>query len=117
MPLARVLAAARCHLRVQLFGETTMSAITVNDLPLDRDLDRAAMTCVRGGGAPWLYGWITPYVASSPSAGGGVNVFDITNNYYADQMINQFQSVSVNNTGANSNITVSPGEHGANARS
>jgi hypothetical protein len=37
-----------------------------------------------------------------------VNLYEVSNNFYANQMINQFQSVDVRNTGANSNISVSP---------
>ncbi|MFL9895549.1 hypothetical protein P0D71_21690 [Paraburkholderia sp. RL17-383-BIF-A] len=86
-----------------------MSSITVNDLSLNLALDRKAMTAIRGGGgAPWVYGWIQPYVRSTPSIGPVVNLYDVTNNFYANQMINTFQSVDVRNTGANSNISVSP---------
>src|SRR5262249_5303252 len=46
-----------------------MCAITVTDLEYDRELDHAAMSAISGGGgAPWVYGWITPFV---PSGGGG----------------------------------------------
>jgi hypothetical protein len=87
-----------------------MSAITVTDLHYDRELDHAAMASIGGGGgAPWIYGWITPYIESRPGGFGGVvNIIEITNNFTADQMINQFQQVDVHNTGANSNINVSP---------
>ena len=86
-----------------------MASITVNDLSLNVALDRKAMAAICGGdGAPWLYGWIQPYVRDTPSFGPVVNLYEITNNFYANQMINQFQSVDVRNTGANSNISVSP---------
>ena len=87
-----------------------MSAIVINDLPTDHTLDRAAMAVIHGGGgAPWVFGWITPYVPPVPvnaSFGQAVNLYQVTNNYYADQMNNQFQSISVSNTGANSNISL-----------
>jgi hypothetical protein len=69
-----------------------------------------------GGGAPWIYGWITPYSPSQPGFGGVVNIYDITNNFTADQMINQFQSVDVHNSGANSNINVSPNAIAGNTK-
>jgi hypothetical protein len=88
-----------------------MSALTIIDLPYDRELDRAAMSAISGGGgAPWVYGWITPYVSDrQPQGFGGVvNVYDITNNFTAGQMINQFQNVDVNNTGSGATLTVNP---------
>jgi hypothetical protein len=86
-----------------------MASISVSDLSLNLALDRKAMAAIRGGGgAPWVYGWIQPYVRDTPSIGPVVNLYDVTNNFYANQMINTFQSVDVRNTGANSNIAVSP---------
>ncbi|MDR5754004.1 MULTISPECIES: hypothetical protein [unclassified Caballeronia] len=95
-----------------------MSAITVTDLQYDRDLDHQAMASIGGGGgAPWVYGWITPYSPQRQQGFGGVvNIYDITNNFNADQMINQFQSVDVRNSGDNSNITVSPNAIAGNAK-
>ena len=92
-----------------------MSAIVVEDLPRDITLDHQAMAAVEGGGgAPWIYGWITPYAPSEPSAGPVVNLYEVNNNFYAQQMINQFQSVDVRNSGANSNITVNPNARSSN---
>jgi hypothetical protein len=92
-----------------------MSAIVVEDLPRDITLDHQAMTAVEGGGgAPWIYGWITPYAPSEPSVGPVVNLYEVNNNFYAQQMINQFQSVDVRNSGANSNITVNPNARSSN---
>jgi hypothetical protein len=89
--------------------EIDMASITVNDLSLNLALDRKAMAAIHGGGgAPWVYGWIQPFVGQRPSIGPVVNLYDITNNFYANQMINTFQSVDVRNTGANSNINVAP---------
>ncbi|MBP0595203.1 hypothetical protein J8I87_37220 [Paraburkholderia sp. LEh10] len=86
-----------------------MASLTIKDLPHNLALDRKAMSAISGGGgAPWVFGWITPYVAATPSVGPVVNLYDITNNFYANQMINQFQTVDVRNTGNNSNINVSP---------
>jgi hypothetical protein len=89
--------------------ENVMACITVNDLTLNLALDRKAMAAIRGGGgAPWVYGWIQPFVRDTPSIGPVVNLYEVSNNFYANQMINQFQSVDVRNTGANSNINVAP---------
>ncbi|KXU90210.1 hypothetical protein CR51_32985 [Caballeronia megalochromosomata] len=97
-----------------------MCALTVTDLEYDRELDHAAMSAISGGGgAPWVYGWITPYVPSSgASAGGAVNLIDVTNNVYevtnnitnisVGQMVNQFQNVAVSNTGNGATLTVNP---------
>ncbi len=82
-----------------------MAAITINDLPMNRDLDRQAMSAIRGaGGAPWVFGAFRPYVEATPSAGPVVNFFQVNNSFFANQMINQSQTVNINNSGANSNI-------------
>jgi hypothetical protein len=89
--------------------ENDMSCLTITDLSLNLALDRKAMAAIRGGGgAPWVYGWIQPYVPQTPSIGPVVNLYEVSNNFYANQMINQFQSVDVRNFGANSNLNVSP---------
>ena len=82
-----------------------MAAITINDLPINRDLDRQAMSAIRGaGGAPWVFGAFRPYVEASPSVAPVVNFFQVNNSFFANQMINQSQTVNINNSGANSNI-------------
>jgi hypothetical protein len=86
-----------------------MACISVNDLTLNLALDRKAMAAIRGGGgAPWVYGWIQPYVRDTPSMGPVVNLYEVSNSFYANQMINVIQAIDVHNTGANSNISVSP---------
>lgn len=93
-----------------------MAAITIADLHLHQTLDGKAMSAVKGGGAPWVFGWIRPYVPRTDNGlGPAVNFYQI-NNYYADQMINQFQVVNINNSAANSNIKVGLDEHSANAK-
>jgi hypothetical protein len=88
-----------------------MSVLTITDLPFDRSLDREAMQTIHGGGgAPWVYGWITPYVPSQPSMTPVVNLYEISNTFYAGQMTNQFQNIDINNTGANSRIVANPNE-------
>jgi hypothetical protein len=83
-----------------------MATITIADLSTNRALDCKAMSRVKGGGAPWVFGWIRPFVPGTSGIGPGVNFFQINNNYFADQMINQFQVIEVNNSGANSNINL-----------
>ena len=82
-----------------------MASITISDLPTSSTPDRKAMSAIRGAGAPWVFGWIRPFVGASPTQFPVINFYQINN--FADQMINQFQSVSVNNSGANSNLNVS----------
>jgi hypothetical protein len=86
-----------------------MATLTIRDLNTRRELDFRAMSAVRGGGAPWVFGWIQPYVASRPSTLPVVNFYEINYSFYADQMNNQFQNVNVQNTAPNSNITVDAG--------
>ena len=92
-----------------------MATITVSDLTHNVALDRRAMAAIRGGGgAPWVYGWIQPYVRETPSFGPVVNLYDINNNFYANQMNNTFQSVDVRNTGSNLSINASPDARSTN---
>ncbi|AET91149.1 hypothetical protein BYI23_B005420 [Burkholderia sp. YI23] len=101
-----------------------MCALTISDLQYDRELDHAAMSAIGGGGgAPWVFGWIVPFV-ERPSGGDGgasaVTLIDVTNNIYqvtnnitnnnitVGQMVNQFQSVAVSNTGNGATLTVNP---------
>lgn len=81
-----------------------MASISIKDLPRNATLDRQAMAAVRGAGAPWVFGWIRPFVQASPSQLPVINFYQINN--FADQMINQFQTVSVNNSGPNSMLNV-----------
>jgi hypothetical protein len=90
-----------------------MATITVKDLPASMALDRKAMSVIHGGGgAPWVFGWIQPYIDASPSQIPVINFYQINN--CADQMINQYQSVSVNNTGANATLNVAVDESSLN---
>jgi hypothetical protein len=98
------------------FWKYTMAAITINDLHANRTLDRKAMASIKGGGAPWVYGWIRPHVDASPSVGSSINFYQINNSYHADQMINQVQVVEVNNSAPNSNVNVVVEEHSSNQR-
>lgn len=89
-----------------------MATITIKDLRTNRVLDRKAMSFIRGGGAPWVYGWIRPFIEQSPSVVPVINFYQINN--YADQMINQVQLVDINNSAANSNINVALDEQSKN---
>lgn len=91
-----------------------MAAITIRDLGASRELDRKAMSQVTGGGAPWVYGWIRPHTTGTGSFGTVVNFYQVNN--YADQMINQFQTVEIENTGNNSNINVGLDQNGGNLK-
>ncbi|HZX29714.1 MAG TPA: hypothetical protein VFF03_00040 [Rhodocyclaceae bacterium] len=91
-----------------------MAVITIQDLPASRTLDRQAMSSIRGGGAPWVFGWIRPYVPNERSFAGG-NPIEITN-IYADQIVNQIQVVDVRNSGAGSVINVGLDQKGANGK-
>jgi hypothetical protein len=89
-----------------------MARISIGDLPNSATLDRKAMCAIRGAGAPWVFGWIRPFVQASPSQFPVINFYQINN--FADQMINQFQTVSVNNSGANSTLNVVVDESSVN---
>jgi hypothetical protein len=92
-----------------------MATITINDLPANRALDRKAMSTIRGaGGAPWVFGWIRPFIGDSASQFPVINFYQINN--YADQMINQYQMVNVNNSGNNASLTVGVDESSLNKR-
>ena len=91
-----------------------MATITVTDLPQNRQLDRKAMSAIRGAGAPWVFGWIQPYAPSSGGTTPVVKLYQITNSFYAGQMINQFQTIDVNNAAPNANITVGADERSRN---
>lgn len=92
-----------------------MPAIAINDLPVSSALDRAAMNAIKGGGgAPWVYGWIQPFSSARGGALPVINFYQINNTFNADQVVNQFQVVQVQNTGANSNVNVGANEKGTN---
>lgn len=89
-----------------------MASITIKDLSTSATLDRKAMLAIRGAGAPWVFGWIRPYLTESPSQSPVINFYQINN--FADQMINQYQTVSVNNSGANATLNVMVDESSVN---
>ena len=83
-----------------------MSTLTINDLPLNRALDRQAMSSLRGGlgEGSWVYGWMVPFAPPSPSFVPTVNNFFQTNTYVG-QVVNQSQTIAISNSGTGSNIT------------
>lgn len=89
-----------------------MASISIGDLPTSATLDRKAMSAIRGAGAPWVFGWIRPFVPDLPRQLPVINFYQINN--FADQMINQFQTVSVNNTGAGATLNVVVDESSVN---
>lgn len=82
-----------------------MALITINDLPINRALDRKAMSALRGGlgEGNWVF-WLSPPVQRSPSLVPVVNHF-VQNNTYIGQVVNETQTIAINNTGANASIT------------
>jgi hypothetical protein len=91
-----------------------MAKISINDLRVDRTLDREAMAHVRGGdGAQWVFGWMRAYMPQQQRGGAPViNFYQINN--YADQMINQYQIVDVQNSAPNSMVNVAVDERSTN---
>jgi hypothetical protein len=81
-----------------------MSLITIKDLRKDLALDRKAMSSIRGaGGAPWVFAFKPHQEAfSSFGVGPAVNLYQVTNNIFAEQIVNK--SVNINNSGDNSTI-------------
>ena len=83
-----------------------MGVITITDLPTNLSLDLKAMSSIRGGGgAPWVYSFPRFGGASkefSPSVMN--NFYQVNNNYFAENMINNIQAVSINNFGDKANI-------------
>lgn len=88
-----------------------MATITITDLSVNRELDRKALAQVRGGAAPWVYGWmaVPSTLRAQPQV---INFYQVNN--FADQMINQYQMVNVNNSGPNSNVAVTVDERSVN---
>ena len=90
-----------------------MAHIRIDDLRVERTLDARAMARVRGGdGAAWCFGWIQAYLPPELRPLPVINFYQINN--YADQMINQFQTVSVSNAAPNSVVTVGVDERSIN---
>lgn len=94
-----------------------MASITIKNLPANRELDRNAMSAIKGGGAPWVFGWITPYVEQKPTGfGGTINFFQTNNFFNADQMNNQFQVIDVNAAASTANIEIKANQLAGNMK-
>jgi hypothetical protein len=96
-----------------------MSSLVIRNLAPDATLERHAMATIRGGGAGWVFGWIRPYVpalAIDGGFGGVINVFEVTNNYFAQQMNNQFQSIDISNTAPNAQISLAVDQRSMNIK-
>jgi hypothetical protein len=84
-----------------------MATITITDLPANRALDREAMSSIRGA-LSWVNGAFRaflPVLPATPSVLSIVNFYQVNNTFVAENMINQFQTVEVNNAGDNASIT------------
>jgi hypothetical protein len=82
-----------------------MAALIIADLPADRALDRAAMASIRGG-LSWVNGaFALPVAPSVMPAFNFLQINNIQNNLYVEEMVNHYQIVDIDNQGANSNIT------------
>jgi hypothetical protein len=83
-----------------------MAAITIKDLPTNLALDLKTMSSIRGGGgAPWVFAF-KPFIPfQEPQLPTALNVYQITNNFYAENVIDKSQAITINNAAASSNIT------------
>lgn len=81
-----------------------MATITITDLPASRALDRKAMSSVRGA-LSWVNGAFRAFLPVLPATPSFGNFYQINNTFIAENMINQFQTVEVNNAGDNASIT------------
>jgi hypothetical protein len=94
-----------------------MAAIKIKDLRMNRELDRKTMSRIAGaGGAPWVFGWATPYVDAARRAASGVNFFQTNYFYIADQMNNQIAMIDIDNTAANAVINVDAKQQALNGK-
>ncbi|MGO4612031.1 hypothetical protein AB4142_37415, partial [Variovorax sp. 2RAF20] len=57
---------------------------------------------------------IQPYTPPRASTLPIVNFYEINNNFYADQMVNQFQNIDVRNSAPGANINVQAGQGARN---
>jgi hypothetical protein len=86
-----------------------MATLRINDLSSSLDLDRKAMSSIRGGdGARWVYGWMAAFSPIASRTEAAVNLIQTNNFFTVEQMTNQFLNIAVSNSAANSNIQVTP---------
>ena len=91
-----------------------MSAIAIRNLPLNRALDVRAMSAITGGRSGlWALGAFVPY---RPPIGVGpvANFYQTNNIFIADQLNIQLQSIAIENTAPNANISVDAGQDAIN---
>jgi len=90
-----------------------MSTTTISDLPMSRALDYKAMSSIRGAaGAPWVFGAFRAFLPESARLAPIVNFYQT--NFIADQLNVQFQTIDVDNSGANAVINVVAGQNALN---
>ena len=83
-----------------------MAIIKITDLPTNLDLDRKAMSAIRGGGlGDWVFSVARPYMkAPLPSAPVGalapINFYQITNNNYFIEN----KTITLANSGSNATV-------------
>jgi hypothetical protein len=86
-----------------------MATLRINDLSTSLDLDRKAMSSIRGGdSARSIYGWMAAFSSIASRAEGTVNLIQTNNFITVEQMTNQSLNIGVSNSAANSNIQVTP---------
>jgi len=94
-----------------------MATTTINDLPKSRALDYKAMSSIKGaGGAPWVFGAFQPFVPESDRFVPIVNFYQTNNNFVADQLTVQFQTIDISNSAANAQINVVAGQNAINLK-
>lgn len=91
-------------------------AIAIKDLSIDRALDRKAMATIKGAGAPWVFGWLRPFMESRPSFAPVINFYQISNTFIAGQMNMQFQDINITNTATNSTVVAAVEATGPTSR-
>lgn len=79
-----------------------MSAITIKDLHVNQGMDSQAMTSIRGAGAPWMSGEFKAYWEGAKET--ALNYVQSTNNFYAQQMVNKSQTISLSNSGNSASV-------------
>ena len=83
-----------------------MAVISITDLSINLDLDRKAMSAIRGGGlGDWVFSVARPYVKTPPPSApfGGLaplNFYQITNNNYFVEN----KTITLANSGSNATV-------------
>jgi YVTN family beta-propeller protein len=94
-----------------------MTAITIKDLHINRELDGKAMSRITGArSANWLYGWARAYAGDAQGSGYGGNFYQTNYFYIADQMNNQISVIDVQNSAANAVINVDAKQQAGNIK-